>query len=908
MKPCSVTLFTSSKTLAKVWKLGEKGPEKTTAAQMVEGTYAEHTVRSMHELVALLSSVRTDQALCASLPLDGSTSGNVVTKKRVSAKPGSLSRSKDCFGFKAGVPVLVTLDYDPYDVALTKDELWAILKEVCPALAATGVVWWCSGSSCIFNGDAEVHGVRGQRFYFIARDGADVERFGRDLDRRLWLQGYGRIEVSSSGSLLRRSLFDTAMFQPARLDLIGAAECHPPLSQRRGDPEILIEGSDWLDTRSAIPPLTKEEEDRYQALLQQAKDGQRQVVVQRSAAHRSKTIQDQVPSLMKEEGITAAEAEERIGASVDAAYAGMLTGDFILYVVHDDDTIERVSVSQALSQRKRYDGMDCLVPLNEGHRNGSPDARLFLNSASPILFSFDEGGQVFRLRHQKQHINTSKGNRGELVDELSSFLARQDDVYVTDAGPVRLIDGRMTSLTKQQIQNLAGQRVVLLTRGSGGKSFPVDLAGEPAELVLANMRVAASELGMKRLTQVHSLPCVTSSGRLLATCGWDAETCVYFDLPFDYRAQVPLRPTDDAVRRALVVMASPFRAYRWATPADAAGIMSGVLTAVCRPFLRVAPMFIIDASTMGSGKTKAAIALGSLLTGRYEGITPFSGLNDEELRKRIMAGVLEGVRFHCLDNLVGHVKSATLSGVLTSGRLSDRKLGVTGNVEGECRALMTGTANNVSLEADILRRTVRVRIDSGVRPTERSFDFDPCDVALRDRMAIAEAACTLLMAYFNDGSPAMTQDDAGGFADWSKMCRHPLLWAQRKGLTDLLGWHLTDPATSMMVKAEQLDPELSTLEGFLRAVHALTGGARFTAKDVVDWFRLGDGAAANDATFDVRETLSEWLPGRRDVSSRTIGSVLVNRHDRHVGGLVLRQRFDRSANSNSFVIELSDAG
>lgn len=374
-------------------------------------------------------------------------------------------------------------------------------------------------------------------------------------------------------------------------------------------------------------------------------------------------------------------------------------------------------------------------------------------------------------------------------------------------------------------------------------------------------------------------------------------------LPFDYVGKIAATPSNNDVRTALVVMASLFAAYKWATADDAAGILSAVMTAVCRPFMRIAPMFVVDASTPGSGKTKAATALGSLMTGRHEGVTPFAGPNDDELRKRLMAGVLSGQRFHCLDNLTGFFKSAVLAGVLTSGRLTDRKLGVSSPIDGECKALMTATANNVSLDADLLRRTVRVRIDSGSRPTERLFRFDPVDVATRDRVAIAEAACVLLQAYFNAGAPRIAQDDAGGFGDWVRLCRQPLLWAQREGLTDVLRWTIGDAAASMMVNAEQLDPETEALSDLLRASLDLSDGEPFTASTLLHWWRQGESTAANDPSVDLREAVNELMPGRKDMTARTLGRALSNRRDRWAAGLCLRQRRDAAANSNVFVVE-----
>ncbi|MEX8520892.1 MAG: hypothetical protein AB3X44_20495 [Leptothrix sp. (in: b-proteobacteria)] len=126
---------------------------------------------------------------------------------------------------------------------------------------------------------------------------------------------------------------------------------------------------------------------------------------------------------------------------------------------------------------------------------------------------------------------------------------------------------------------------------------------------------------LKRLTAVHSLPFFTPSGRMVSKPGHDAETGIWLHLPFDYCPAVPMRPSKDQVQSALIQLMKPFRGYRWAGADDAAAAVCAVLTAVARPTLELCPAILTEASTQASGKTKAASALGSLLTGRLEGVT-----------------------------------------------------------------------------------------------------------------------------------------------------------------------------------------------------------------------------------------------------------------------------------------------
>lgn len=474
MTHCKVTAFATTKpvTLGKTFRLGLNGLEKTVAGQMVEGTYETRAFGDVQQLAALLTSIRTDQSLCASLPVDGSSSGKIVTKAELSANSGALSRTKDCFALPVGVPGLITLDYDPHGTALFRNELWSVLKAACPAVADCGVVWWCSGSSHIFSGDIEIQGLRGQRLYLVAANGADVARFGEVLAKRLFLAGHGRFDVSASGSLMRRGIFDAAMFQPARLDFIGGSVCHSPLSQRRGSPVILSEGG-WLDTRAAMPDLTAAEEARYLAAIDDAKAKAEPAAATARMAWVASRIEAGTARLVAA-GVLADQAKERTERMLNSALGRVLMGEFEI-------TLEGgkvVTVGEVLDARERYHGALCLDPLNPGHRGGAADGKLYLFGASPMLFSFDDGGVTYKLRRQPMRLYLRRGCKAELASELVNWLSSEPDVFSRGGVLVQVSEGAVRPVRKHRLTHLVGSRVALYSRNEKGQDIPVDVPGD----------------------------------------------------------------------------------------------------------------------------------------------------------------------------------------------------------------------------------------------------------------------------------------------------------------------------------------------------------------------------------------------------------------------------------------------
>ncbi len=162
---------------------------KETAGPLCVGTYAVREFSSADELVALLESVDTGQCISSSLPLPTlPQSGRLVAKSLQAEHPGAITRTKADMGFRRGVPGILTLDYDPQpgDVVLSRAELWSLLQEAISGVALAGVIHWHSGSSHIWNGDAELHGQRGQRLYVLVADAADIPRAAETLAARLW--------------------------------------------------------------------------------------------------------------------------------------------------------------------------------------------------------------------------------------------------------------------------------------------------------------------------------------------------------------------------------------------------------------------------------------------------------------------------------------------------------------------------------------------------------------------------------------------------------------------------------------------------------------------------------------------------------------------------------------------------
>lgn len=483
MTPGKLTLISTRlpATLGKTFRLTAVGLEKRTAGQMVEGSFQTCEFTDVKALAQILECVGTDQAIMSSLPKDGRPRGEIVTKADKTIRPEALTRTKEDFCFPADQPGICILDYDPPAglSPLTRDQLWALLLATVPGIESAGVLWWCSGSSFIFQGDNQIRGLGGQRIYILIQDVADTKRFGENLFKRLWLSGHGRIEISAAGSLLSRSIIDMAMFQPARLDFIGGAVCESPLEQRRGLP-VILSGGGWLDTRASLPDLTAHKQVQYEDLVEAAKLQAASEAENVKAQWQTDRLPTMVERLVKS-GVPADQAKDRAERTLSTALRGVLLGDFEVTLA-DGKT---VTVGQILDDRAKFHGMLTRDPLEPEYLGNKVCGKLFLFGSSPVLSSRAHGGQTFRLLRQPARLYIQKGNKALLVDQIIEKLDQDPDLFTRGGAIIRIENGEVRHLRKHALMHTIGSRIAFFTRNEKGQDTPTDLPGDVVDMVVA---------------------------------------------------------------------------------------------------------------------------------------------------------------------------------------------------------------------------------------------------------------------------------------------------------------------------------------------------------------------------------------------------------------------------------------
>ena len=876
------TVFTSTVPLGKNYSLSQDGKlTKTTAGNMWAGSYQTVEFGSMAEFAGQLLALNNNQAISSSLPTNGKPCGPVVTERNLAGNVGAVARTKKHFGLP-DVPGIALIDVDspPSGEPLSQVELFELLKDICPDITGAGVIYWPSGSSLIYEGEKQHLGIRGQHLYVWVQSLADLQRAGTVLNQRLFLKGLGRIDISSSGAMLPRTVVDASVHQLARLIFSAGAVVSAPLEQRRPAPLILSEGPP-LDSRQALPDLSAEEESRYSLTLETLKakaEPQAQTVrAEWRIAHEKSAVKQAVDM-----GTDPAIARETVNRSLDAALCGTLTGSWQVIIVNDEGKEQSFTVDQILKDRTKFHLAKCLDPLNPGHRNRSADSILYLDQPQPIIYSLDDGGTVYKLLRATVRLPVIAGQKAQLAEQIAGIIADDPDLFIMAGRIVRITSGHTTALTAPLLRFLVGCRVSLYRQAKDKQT-----AAETDKDLLDMVMVLLPER-LRVIVGRSTIPLIDTKGRVIDKPGHDQSSEIYLDLIPGEVQNAPLSPSRLQAVEALKRLWKPWSAYQWATPHDRAAMLATVLTVPLRPTIDAAPGLIADSPSQASGKSKAVGAVAVLARGFQGGAKTWVTNQEAELEKYCLSVARSADPAIILDNILGVFSSACIATTVAEGKVNARLLGVNDLKTPELRVMWLGSGNNISMGRDELTRFMIARINTGAEnPAALSYKFDPVEVALQDRQGIICAAITLHRAYHIAGKPRADNINTR-FSEWGKTIRQLVLWLHDSEIADAAGIStLGDPAFSILQTVSVSDPETESLALTLYALSEIFSGKPFTVNDAKREFDMGE-SGGDEARRNLHEGISGLLPGRSGkLSPQTLNWAFKHRRDRPAGGLKL---------------------
>ena len=279
---------------------------------------------------------------------------------------------------------------------------------------------------------------------------------------------------------------------------------------------------------------------------------------------------------------------------------------------------------------------------------------------------------------------------------------------------------------------------------------------------------------LAHLERIIFHPLFDCRGNLHDAAGYSKHTKCYFAKPPGLKIPpVASRPTRADVNRAKDLINDLLSDFPFVGEAEKAHSIGLLLLPFIRPLIKgPTPLHLIEAPTPGTGKTLLARCLTLPSTGGDLQVLT-EGRDEDEWRKRITSALRKQCDFLLIDNLQKRLDSPALASALTSTVWTDRILGQSNIVSIPISCGWMATGNNPTISPEMIRRTVRIRLDAQtempwLRPNN-SWKHPNLEKWVQEyRGDLIRAALTLVQFWISIGCPEeMNTKSLGMFEQWS---------------------------------------------------------------------------------------------------------------------------------------------
>lgn len=370
------------------------------------------------------------------------------------------------------------------------------------------------------------------------------------------------------------------------------------------------------------------------------------------------------------------------------------------------------------------------------------------------------------------------------------------------------------------------------------------------------------------LRGISDVPILRDDGTVCSVEGYDKQSMMLLDFGGATYA-LPDNPTREDALAAIgvldeVLKGFPFDAKPLLTKCQSRSVaLSLFLSCLISQTIDAVPAHLFVAPAAGTGKTLLIQSAGIMATGRLPPAMSYTG-REEEDEKRLVGAFMAGGPLILLDNIK---KGTQLSGDFLCSSITGpstlcRRLGFTGQSEVPTNTVIAASGNNIGVEGDMGRRSLRSVIDAEMeQPEMRRFDVDLWHHCREHRAELVQACLTIMRAFIvsPDRLTVLKEYPAlGSFGQWSTLVRAPLIWLGE-----------VDPVKSMD-EMRGVNPETAALGDLMhawKACEALPEGEWVSIGDVID-------ASKSDLHPILTDALDRLFPSPRRPSTDGLGRYL----------------------------------
>ena len=266
------------------------------------------------------------------------------------------------------------------------------------------------------------------------------------------------------------------------------------------------------------------------------------------------------------------------------------------------------------------------------------------------------------------------------------------------------------------------------------------------------------------------------------------------------------------------------RGFEFASDLDRDIAIGGLVGAVQRRILDMAPGLLINAAMQSSGKTTLARRIHVILTGRDMPVTTVP-TTEEEMVKKITTLLLSNPEVVCFDNFGDGLtfRSEIIAMLITSSQFKARLLGSNTEITLPSNTLPILTGNNIKLGSDEITRWLDcLLMPNSDRPETRSFSRPDVVTHAREiRANVLRDVIGIVAGYLTSGNTVdLGSSNGSRFPIWSRNVREPIIWA---GGLDV---------AAAFERNSEANEQKQALQVLLTLLHRKFGDETFIASDV----------------------------------------------------------------------------
>lgn len=413
-----------------------------------------------------------------------------------------------------------------------------------------------------------------------------------------------------------------------------------------------------------------------------------------------------------------------------------------------------------------------IADLRRLAENAEPDAPTSAETAMAIVNAHGVTPTWNPEHPERPEVHSANRNPFDAAREVADLLLKGNDpprlfrmgregtavVQVLDDGTLMSLDQNMGGGWLMYV----AERVTFI----GGGETP-RIVAPPAPVMKMMPTIILSDLPV--LDGLTTTPYLDADGDLITQDGYHPGSRLYLTTRGLDLAPISEKPTAAEVAAARDLLMDEWLGdFPFATPADKANAVAELLTLTGRSFVRLAPLFINDASTPGSGKGLLTDTVHLIATGHLPHLMELP-LDGDEQRKTITSALMAGQSLIAWDESP-LIAGRTLAMILTAEIYSARILGTNKMIAVQNRFTQIAIGNNVDVRGDMRRRVLPCRLEPDVDRPEHRSGFRHPDLKAwvgEQRSELLHAALTIWRHWDAEGRPTYAKT-IGSFDHWVK--------------------------------------------------------------------------------------------------------------------------------------------